>query len=94
MKSIIVFMFFIAFFFILTGVYDQKLEAAQQNKEIEYRFIPRTLYEEQTSNAGEVSDKFGSMFDNESPWFDRTVGPILNIERPYATVSNAPVTSK
>lgn len=89
MKSIIIFLFFIAAFMIIAGVYEQKLEVAQQNKKIEYKFIPRTFYEEQMGNGGSVSDKFGNMFENESPWFDRTVGPIIDMQKPYALPSNS-----
>jgi len=85
MKSLIVFCFFLACLMLIIGVYEQKLEIAKQNKEIEYRFIPRTFYEEQLGNGvSSISDKFGSMFDGESPWFDRTVGPIIDIPKPYA----------
>lgn len=91
MKSIIVFLFFVAAFMIIAGVYEQKLEVAQQNKKIEYRFIPRTFLEEQMGNGGTVSDKFGTMFDNESPWFDRTVGPILDIQKPWAGTDSSDV---
>lgn len=84
MKSFLILLFFIASLFIITGIYEQKLAIAQQNKQIEYRFIPRTYYEEQMGDGAAVSDKYGSMFDKESPWFDRTVGPILDIEKPYS----------
>lgn len=88
MKSIILFVFFIAVFLIISGIYEQKLDAAKQNKQIEYRFIPRTYYEEQMGEGGEVSNKFSSIFNNESPWYDRTIGPIINIEKPYSNNSN------
>lgn len=77
---------------IIAGVYEQKLEIAQQNKQIEYRFVPRTFYEEQMGGAGDVSDKYGAMFETESPWFDRTMGPIIDIPKPFeksAGASNA-----
>jgi hypothetical protein len=80
---------FIAAICIIIGIYEQKLEIAEQNKEIEYRFVPRTYYEEQMGNGGNVSDKFATMFDTESPWFDRTVGPIIDIPKPYAERKNA-----
>lgn len=87
MKSLIILLFFIAALCIIVGIYEQKLEIAEQNKQIEYRFIPRTLYEEQMGHGADVSDKFGTMFENESPWFDRTVGPILDIPKPYTDVA-------
>lgn len=88
MKSIIIFLFFFAAFLIISGIYEQKLEIAKQNKQIEYRFIPRTFYEEQMGSGGDVSDKFSTMFNTESPWFDRTVGPIMDIQKPWAPATD------
>lgn len=40
---------------------------------IEYRYIPRTFQEEQ-DNPTKVTEIFGTMFDNQSPWIsDRTI---------------------
>lgn len=94
MKPFFVLAFFIGCLFIIIGIYEQKLEIAEQNKQIEYRFIPRTFYEEQMGNGASVSDKFGSMFDNESPWFDRTVGAIIDIPKAFSgTPSNTSLAS-
>lgn len=89
MKSIVILAFFVACILIVVGIYEQKLEIAKQNKEIEYRFIPRTYYEEQMGAGASVSDKLGSMFDGESPWFDRTVGSIIDIPKPFSNVPDS-----
>jgi hypothetical protein len=83
MRAILMFLFFTAIFLIITGIYEQKIDTLEQNKKIEYRFVPRTYLEEQLGNGGDVSDKYGTMFENASPWFDRTVGPIIDVEKPY-----------
>jgi len=57
---------------IIIGLYEEKLEMANQNKKIEYRFIPRTYYEEQMSYAN-LFDKVGDMFDHPDPWHDRNI---------------------
>lgn len=49
MKSLIVFILFVGMFLVISGVYEQRLAQAQQEKKIEYRFIPRSLYDEQLS---------------------------------------------
>jgi hypothetical protein len=77
-KSIILFMFFAAIILIIIGVYEQKLTVAEQNRKIEYRFVPRTYYEEQIGQKGDVTDKMANIFNKESPWFDRTVGPFID----------------
>lgn len=50
MKSLIIFILFVGMFMIVSGVYEQRLTQAQKEKKIEYRFIPRSMYEEQLAN--------------------------------------------
>ena len=88
MKSIIILLFFVACVLIVIGIYEQKLEIAENNKKIEYRFIPRTYYEEQMGNGADVSEKYGQMFETESPWFDRTVGSLIDIPKPFSSSNN------
>ena len=60
MKSLIIFILFVGMFMIVSGVYEQRIEEEKQKREIEYKFIPRTMYEEQlasnTSFAAKVVD--------------------------------------
>ncbi len=72
MKPVILFVFFIGVFFIIHGIYEQKYQALKDNVRVEYRFIPRTYYEEQLAQAT-VSSNFKNMFNKESPWFERNV---------------------
>ena len=77
MKSLIVFAFFIGMFMIINGVYEQKFKALQENKRVEYRFVPRTYYEEQLSDTN-LSYKMSDMFNHVAPWFDRNIGSGLD----------------
>lgn len=72
MKSIIFFLFIVGVFLVMHGIYQQKFQALQENRRIEYRFLPRTYYEEQINDT-DIASKFKTMFDKESPWFDRNV---------------------
>jgi hypothetical protein len=72
MYSIILFLFFLGIFIIIHNIYDQKYEALKKNVRVEYRFIPRTYYEEQISNSN-ISALYKNMFDKESPWFEDNV---------------------
>jgi hypothetical protein len=56
---------------VMHGIYQQKYNALQENRRIEYRFLPRTYYEEQINDT-DVASKFKSMFDKE-PWIERNV---------------------
>lgn len=72
MYSIILFLFFLGIFIIIHNIYDQKYNALKKNIRVEYRFIPRTYYEEQINNSN-ISALYKNMFDKESPWFEDNV---------------------
>jgi hypothetical protein len=72
MRSIIIFLFCFGVIMIIHSLYEQKFQSLKKNVRVEYRFIPRTYYEEQLSSTP-VSSMFKNMFDKESPWFDRNV---------------------
>jgi len=73
MKQVVLFIFFVGIIMIMHGIYQQKIKVAQDNVKIEYRFIPRTYYDEQLSSASTVTSNFKNMFNKESPWMERTV---------------------
>jgi hypothetical protein len=59
---------FIGMFLLVHGIYEEKLAAVNRNVRVEYRFVPRTYYEEQLINAeGTLSRKFKGMFQDEDP---------------------------
>jgi hypothetical protein len=72
MRTIIIFLFCFGIILIIHSIYDQKYKAIQNNVRVEYRFIPRTYYDEQLSSVP-VSSMFKNIFDKESPWFDRNI---------------------
>jgi hypothetical protein len=70
MNILIIFLIFIGSFLILQGVYEEKIKTIEQNKKIEYKFIPRTYYEEQLAES-QLSSQVESMFNYDSPWSNR-----------------------
>jgi hypothetical protein len=71
MKSIVLLLFFSGLMFIIVG-YQKQLNVLP-NPKIEYRYIPRTFYDEQLS-SGNVLKQFSSLFENENPWIkDRNI---------------------
>lgn len=72
MKAIIIFFFCFGIFLIIHGIYEQKYQSLKSNVRVEYRFIPRTYYEEQLANTP-ASSTMKNIFDKESPWFERNV---------------------
>lgn len=72
MREWLILALFVGMLLVVHGVYEEKLAAAQRNVRVEYRFVPRTFYEEQLMNAeGTLSDKFKSMFEGTDPLTDR-----------------------
>lgn len=73
MKSIAMFMLFVGVLLIINGIYEQKYQSLKKNVRVEYRFIPRTYYEEQLSENSNVTANFANIFKRSEPWFERTV---------------------
>jgi hypothetical protein len=72
MRALLMLSLFLGMLLVVHGIYEEKLAAASRNVRVEYRFVPRTFYEEQLADAeGSLSDKFKTMFDGEDPIFDR-----------------------
>jgi hypothetical protein len=60
-------------FLILSGVYEQKLANVKKLVRTEYKFVPRTLYDEVLSN-NDVQGLFKNHFNSPDPWYSRTIG--------------------
>ncbi len=71
-RSVIIFVFCFGLILIIHSIYEQKYQSLKDNVRVEYRFIPRTFYEEQLSSQP-VSSLYKNMFDKESPWFENNV---------------------
>ena len=62
------FTLFVGMFLVVHGIYEEKFQALKRNVKIEYRFVPRTFYEEQLMDAnGSLSDKFKNIFAEDDP---------------------------
>lgn len=75
---IMFFLVFIGVFLVLNGIYEQKLRAEVANVKVEYRFIPRSYYDEQMG-VSDVSLQFDKMFNGDSTWAEVTTGAVLNV---------------
>ena len=69
MKAFVVLLIFAGMFMITHGVYEQRLQAASK-KQVEYKFIPRTYYEEQLAEVN-LMDTMFDMYNKDSPWMAR-----------------------
>ena len=67
MRVLITLLLFVGIALIIHSVYEEKFQRIQKQVRVEYRFLPRTLYEEQMEQTGSLG-KFNKMFKAESPW--------------------------
>lgn len=87
MKALILCLFFMGVIAMLHGIYEQKYEGLRDNTRVEYRFLPRSYYDEQLGDTPGVSGAFKNMFQRESPWFERSVSlanPLKDVGAPGA----------
>jgi hypothetical protein len=80
MKTVIVLILFLGVFFVINGVYEQKIQNLQTKEKIVYKFVPRTYYEEQLRDAN-LDEKLYSMYNTDSPWVDKTIGSKIDIPK-------------
>lgn len=68
MKALVIMLVFSGMVIVLHSIYEEKLKRAQKQVKVEYRFLPRTLYEEQMAKS-DVIGQFRSLFDKATPWY-------------------------
>lgn len=73
LKSYVILLVFVGSFLIMHGIYEQRINNVKKLVRTEYRFVPRTLYDEVLS-GNDVSSIYKNFFDSPDPWFDRNVG--------------------
>lgn len=48
----------------MNGIYEEKINKLEKDVRVEYRFIPRSYYDEQLF-SNQFSSKFSNLFDEE-----------------------------
>ena len=64
MKSLVIFIFVIGLILLTTGYQKKLAKTVEIHREVEYRFIPRSIYEEQVGQPN-VSQSFADMFEKQ-----------------------------
>lgn len=75
---IVMLLLFVGMFLVIDGIYEQRLKAEVDNIKVEYRFIPRSYYDEQLG-VSDVSMQFDSMFKGDSSWAEVTTGAVIGV---------------
>lgn len=78
LKSFVVLCLFVGSVLIISGIYEQKLKNVKKLVRTEYRFVPRTLYDEVLSKNDVVSIS-KNLFDSPDPWYDRNIGVDIGV---------------
>lgn len=75
MQSLVILLLFVGMILVMHGVYEERLSIATRDVKIEYRFVPRTYYEEQLA-GNDLSPSIKTLFTSGSadPWFDKSIG--------------------
>ncbi len=68
MKSLSLFVLMLGIIMVTVGYMDKKVKTAEKEKQIEYRFVPRSIYDEQIQPIN-LSDTFSTMFSDIDPIF-------------------------
>ena len=68
MKTIAIVLFFIGVFFIVHGIYDQKIKELTNKKTVEYKYIQDSCLEKQFVSAND----FHTLY-NDDPWYERNI---------------------
>jgi|TARA_X000000950_G_C13644722_1_gene549073 hypothetical protein len=69
MKSLSLLVLILGIVFVTVGYMDNKVKQTQSEKKIEYRFVPRSIYDEQIKPT-DLNDTFSSMFSEIDPIFE------------------------
>ena len=64
MKLLILLTLFTGILLIMNGIYEEKVKRLERDVKVEYRFIPRSYYDEQIF-SNQFSSKFSNLFDEE-----------------------------
>lgn len=75
MQSLVVLLLFVGMAMVMHGIYEERLLIAKKDVKIEYRFVPRTYYEEQLA-GNDLSPSIKTLFTAGSadPWADTSIG--------------------
>tara|TARA_B110000259_G_scaffold187884_2_gene243836 strand:- start:3781 stop:3981 length:201 start_codon:yes stop_codon:yes gene_type:complete len=64
MKLLILIILFVGIILIMNGIYEEKISKLKKDVRVEYRFIPRSYYDEQIF-SNQFTSKFSNLFDEE-----------------------------
>jgi hypothetical protein len=80
MKVVILLFFIAGVFLIVHALYDEKFKELSNKTKVEYRFVPRSYYDEQLFD-NQFQSKVSPIFEEDSQWYARNVGRDIGLDR-------------
>lgn len=81
MKALITLLFFIGMFMVVAGVYEQRFKTVNNLVRTQYKFVPRTLYDEAYGGTTDLNAVFKANFASVDPWTEKTSGSVERTPR-------------
>ena len=80
MQLVAILLLVVGAFMVMQGIYEEKLTALKENVKVEYRFVPRSYYEEQMFDS-QFKEKMAPIFQEDDQWYHRNTGRSMGIDR-------------
>jgi hypothetical protein len=64
MKSLLFLMLFMGIIFVIDGVYQDEINTLKNKKKIEYRIVPRAMYDDMVFVKGTDSSGYANLFED------------------------------
>lgn len=72
MKLFILLLLFSGIFIVIQGVYNDKLKMVKERVKVEYRFVPRSYYDEMLFDK-QFSTMQENIFNNDDQWYNNNI---------------------
>lgn len=72
MNTLLMLLFFISTFLVVTGVHEQRIKEAKIERDVVYRYIPRSAMDEQYYGTS-ASARFRGLFNDDTPWMEKNL---------------------
>ncbi len=72
MKLFILLLLFSGIFIVVQGINNDILKKTKEKVKVEYRFVPRTYYDDMLLNK-QYSTIKDSLFNSDDEWFDKNI---------------------
>jgi hypothetical protein len=72
MKLFILLLLFSGIIIVIQGLYNDKIKMIKERVKVEYRFVPRSYYDEMLFNK-QFASITDDLFDKSDEWYDKNI---------------------